>query len=346
MNQNNSTPPEKPEKIEKVYRRHILNLLVPISWSVMVLLPFIVVIIFVYRLGYTSEPLVLMGLWLFGGVYIIFVLSLMMMQWIIWYLDIWVLTSNHLIDTQLVSLFNRKIAHIPLNQIQDVQVGVKGYLPAIFRFGDVTVQSAGKEGSFKLSSISNPKEAARKIRKLCEAYQHQNLGEAAQKIIRPTQSLGNILVSQNKLSHSDLTAALNQQQRDGRQLGKILLEKNLITREDLVSALGSQYHIPSLDLSRYEIDPKIIKRMSYDTAVRYTVIPISQSPEALTVAIAHPSPETIGELAAQMDVPLAFMVADEDYIKEAIRGYYQGANKPVSSSDDDSPTTLEDLGLE
>lgn len=344
MNLQNKSPQPEREEVKKVYRRHVINLLTPIGMSATVLFPLIIVLIFIARLGYISEPLVSAGLWLFGGVYCIFVLNLMMMQWIIWYLDIWVLTSNRLIDTQLVSLFNRKMSQIPLSQVQDVQVDVKGYLPALFRFGNVKVQSAGKEGFFQMHAIEEPREAAKKILELCAAYQPQGVAEAADKVIKPTQALGDILVNQDKLSHSDLTAALNEQQQTGQQLGRILLSKHLISREDLVEALGNQYHIPSIDLSRYEIDPKIIKQMPYNMAVQHTIIPVSQSPEALTIAIAHPSPETIGELAAQMDIPLAFMVADEDYIKEAIRGYYLSLDRQ-SSEDDDSSTTLEDIGL-
>lgn len=342
MDQNNTTSPTQ-EKIRQVYRRHILNLLAPIGWSAVMLLPLIIMIVLANTLGFVGDPLVRAGLWSMGGIYLIFILSFMMMQWIIWYLDIWILTDSRLVDTQLISLFNRKISQVSLNQVQDVQVDVEGYLPTIFRYGNVKVQTAGKEGFFQLRAISEPRDAARQILELCDAHQSGSANEIVNRIIKPTQRLGDILISQGKISHSDLTSVLNTQQQDGRQLGKILLEKNLISREDLVEALGNQYHIPSIDLSRYEIDPKIIHNVSYDMAVRYIIIPISQSPEALTVAIAHPSPEVIGELAEQMDIPLAFMVADEDYIKEAIRGYYSSTDtKPPSGEDN---TTLEDLGL-
>jgi len=344
MNEVNSTSSEQQEKVQMVCRRHIVNLLTPVAWSATMLVPLLIVVILMVTLGYAADPLVRTGLWLIGGTYLIFVVSFMMMQWIIWYLDIWVLTDNRLVDTQLISLFNRKISQIPLSQVQDVQVDVQGYLPAIFGFGDVTVQSAGREGFFQMKSIKDPRGAAKKILELCETYQSQSTNTVIDKIIRPTQRLGEILINQNKLTSNDLTTALSEQHQDGRQLGKILLDKNLISREDLVEALGNQYHIPSIDLSRYEIDSKIVKNMPHAMAVKYTVIPVSQSPEALTIAIAHPSPETIGELAEQMDIPLAFMVADEDYIKEAIRGYYQGADSHPPS-DDDSSTTLEDIGL-
>lgn len=342
MDQDNSTSSSTQERIQQVYRRHVLNLLAPVGWSATMLLPLLIVIVLMNTLGYIDEPLVRASLWLMGGTYLIFVLSFMMMQWIIWYLDIWILTNSRLVDTQLISLFNRKISQVPLNQVQDVRVDIKGYLPAIFRYGNVTVQSAGKEGFFQLNSISAPRDAARQILELCDSY-GSSASNATSKVIKPTQTLGEILISQNKISHSDLTTVLNEQRQDGRQVGKILLEKNLISREDLVEALGSQYHIPSIDLSRYEIDSKIINNVSYDMATKYTIIPISQSPEALTIAIAHPSPEVIGELAAQMDIPLAFMVADEDYIKEAIHGYYDSSNMTPPSDED--PTTLEDLGL-
>ena len=86
MNQNNTTSPTQ-EKIRQIYRRHVLNLLAPIGWSAVMLLPLIIMIILANTLGFSGDSLVRAGLWSMGGIYLIFVLSFMMMQWIIWYLD-------------------------------------------------------------------------------------------------------------------------------------------------------------------------------------------------------------------------------------------------------------------
>lgn len=307
---------------EPPFRRHFINMAVPLLISLAMILPFVLIAAILSIMGLTVLPSVRAGLWLFGGGYTIFIVSFFMMQWIFWYLDAWFITQQRLIDIQLVTLFNRRVAQIPFNQIQDVRVTIQGSLASIFRFGDITVQSAGKEGFFHLKSIPNARELANRISELSEESQENLPRATVDRITRPTQQLGDILVNQGVLSPSNLMSALQDQHQSGRRLGQILLERQLISREDLVHALGNQYRMPSIDLSRYQLEPEVVREMPYDTAAKFIAIPVARSPETLTVAIAEPSPEKIGELASQFDIPLAFMVADEDYIREAITGHY------------------------
>ncbi|MDD5605955.1 MAG: PH domain-containing protein [Patescibacteria group bacterium] len=343
------------ERIEKTLRRHVLNLLAPFGWSVAMLLPMALGAIGVNALGLTEDPLVEAGAWMFGGLYIVFVISFFMMQWIFWYMDAWILTQERLIDIQLVTLFNRRISQIPFSQIQDVRFTIQGTWASVFGFGDIKVQSAGKESFFELRSIPNARKWAQVISDYSEStHPASGTGEMTVKTMKPTQTLGEILVAQGSISHQDLTMALREQHSSGQRLGKILLDKELISREELIRALGNQYHIPSIDLSRYQIDPGVVQEMSYDTAVKYMAVPIARSGEALTVAIAEPSPERMGELAAQFDTPLAFMVADEDYIREVITGYYMPdqddtsgtASTGTGAGSDIQRATLEELGVE
>ncbi len=303
-------------------RRHVINLLAPLLISLAMMLPFIIVSTILSVLDYTDKPVILAGIWLFGGLYLIFIASFFMMQWIVWYLDAWFITQHRLIDIQLVTLFNRRVAQIPFAQVQDVRTTMEGSLASLFKFGDITVQSAGKEGFFQMRSIPNARAVADRISELSEASKENVSSGRTDYIAYPTQRLGETLVAQGVLSRDMLESVLQNQNQSGKLLGQILVERGLISREDLVRALGNQYRIPSIDLSRYQLEPEIVSEMSYEVANKYTAIPIARSPESLTVAIADPSPEKISELMAQFDVPLAFMVADEDYIKEAITGHY------------------------
>lgn len=344
---NSTEPPisQQLEKVERIYRRHPLNLLSPILISIVMLFPILIILPMIDTLGYLADPLFQLGAWLFSGVYAAFVLNFFIMEWIFWYLDVWVLTSNRLMDVQLISLFNRQVSQLPLVQIQDVRVDTKGYLPSIFRYGDITVQSAGSSGFFILRSIPGAKEVAQTILEFADATRGDDGHASAVRTSRPTQRLGEILLESAKISGDELVAALETQRQTGHRLGQILLSKGLISREDLVGALGSQFHIPSIDLSRYEIDARLVQEVPYELALRYTIVPVARSAEALTLAIAHPSPEVMGELASQFDAPLAFMVADEEYIKEAILGYYVPPTDSGSEPGDDGSATLGDLGL-
>jgi len=310
------------EPLRPPYRPHILNLLAPALWTVSMLIPPLLILIALNSIGVTGQPLLRAGEWMFGGLYLIFVISYFMMQIIFWYLDAWLLMPSGLIDIQLVSLFNRRVAQLGWNQVQDVKVTTQGLLASLFSFGDITVQTAGKQGMFELRSIPRARDVAQLISELSAAATHEGIILPVEHGA-PTHRLGEILVQEGKLTPNELSSALQEQEQTGKQFGQIVLARRLISREDLVHALSQQYHLPHIDLSRYDLDPNVLRLMPYETAMKYHAIPIHHSPDnVLSIAIAQPSSEKFTELMEQFDMPLTFLVADEAYIQEAIVGHY------------------------
>ena len=53
--------------------------------------------------------------------------------------------------------------------------------------------------------------------------------------------------------------------------------------------LARQYRMPAVDLSRFEVDPKILKLISPDIATKHTVLPLKREGRTLTIAIADPN---------------------------------------------------------
>ena len=274
-------------------------------------------------LGLFLEPIFTLGFWLFAGVYSSFVLNFFMTQWAIWYQDAWVITDDRLIDIEMISLFNRRMSQITFNQVQDVKVDVQGYLQSLFNYGTVSVQSAGQQAFFQLTSIPNPYQVASEISEKAFLSQKMPTPETEVKLVTPTQRLGEILTAQNLITDEQLQTALTKQVTTGNRLGQVLISDGVLSNANLVSALSSQYKLPSVDLSRYDLDGNIVRLMPREIAIKHTAVPVSRSEDgAISVAIAQPSPEKIADIREQLDAPLTFLVADEDYVKEAIRTHY------------------------
>src|SRR5437870_11452352 len=53
--------------------------------------------------------------------------------------------------------------------------------------------------------------------------------------------------------------------------------------------LARQYRMPAVDLSRFEVEPKILKLLTPDIAIKHTVLPLKREGRTLTVAIADPN---------------------------------------------------------
>ncbi len=146
-----------------ILRRHPVSLLAPLLWAILMLLPLLLIMLSLNLTGWIESPDVRSGAWLFGGLYAGFVLSYFMTQWIFWYLDAWHLTPETLTDIELTGIFHRSVAQTNLDQVQDVRVNVVGYLANMFNFGNITVQTAGKQSFFELQAISHPHAVAQKI---------------------------------------------------------------------------------------------------------------------------------------------------------------------------------------
>ena len=52
-------------------------------------------------------------------------------------------------------MFNREISNIRLENIQDVSVETNGIIATMFKFGDISLETAGEKDNFYLKSASN-----------------------------------------------------------------------------------------------------------------------------------------------------------------------------------------------
>ena len=58
------------------------------------------------------------------------------------------------------SFLYRKVSDAPLRNIEDITYDVKGYMAALFNYGDVTIQTAAERREFDFASVPNPSRVA------------------------------------------------------------------------------------------------------------------------------------------------------------------------------------------
>lgn len=78
------------------------------------------------------------------------------MIWIDYYYDIWIITSERIINIEQKGMFTRKASELRFRKIQDVTTEVVGFFPTIFNYGDVKIQTAGEQNEFMFRTISDP----------------------------------------------------------------------------------------------------------------------------------------------------------------------------------------------
>lgn len=106
---------------------------------------------------------------LLGVVYYAYVLLFILYSFFDYFLDIWIVTEDHVIDIEQKALFFRVIAKQEISRIQDVTAEIKGVLPTIFNYGDVHLQTAGTHARFIFRKVPDPYGIVAKILKTLEA---------------------------------------------------------------------------------------------------------------------------------------------------------------------------------
>lgn len=93
---------------------------------------------------------------LFASIYYLSLYLFFFSYFVEFYLDMWIITNDRLVDIKQISLFARTIAEVDLYQIQDVSSDVRGFFPSLFNYGNVTLQTAGPVPKFILYNVHRP----------------------------------------------------------------------------------------------------------------------------------------------------------------------------------------------
>lgn len=76
--------------------------------------------------------------------------------WTLYYMDMWIVTNRRVIDIDYKAFFDRNIAMLRLNKIQDMTVEVSGVIGSLLKFGRIVVQTAATEKEFVIDQIADP----------------------------------------------------------------------------------------------------------------------------------------------------------------------------------------------
>ncbi|MFA6588368.1 MAG: PH domain-containing protein [Patescibacteria group bacterium] len=98
---------------------------------------------------------------------------LFFVAWLNFYLDVWIVTNERIINIVQQRLFHRMVSEQKLYRVQDVTWEMKGVVANLFRFGNVHVQTAGEDDRFTFENISQPEKVAHEIMSLLESIEKQ-----------------------------------------------------------------------------------------------------------------------------------------------------------------------------
>ncbi len=123
--------------------------------------------------GLLSHPVMLPALLLSASAYYLFACLFFFFSFIDYYLDVWIITSERIVDIQQRGLFSRVVSEQKLSRVQDVTSEVHGVMPTLFRYGNVHVQTAGAKERFFFDRVPDPEGVRDMIIRLAREKQKQ-----------------------------------------------------------------------------------------------------------------------------------------------------------------------------
>jgi type IV pilus assembly protein PilB len=158
------------------------------------------------------------------------------------------------------------------------------------------------------------------------------------------ERLGDLLVREKLITREQLDKAVQEQKQSGTRVGYNLVKLGFIQETELTKILARQFKMPAVDLSRFEVDPRIAKLVPGDLAMKHLVLPLKRDGRTLTVAMADPTNlGVLEDLKFITRYDIFPVIGGEFSIKSAVDKIYEAA---MDSQVSDLMNVIEDMNAE
>jgi len=123
--------------------------------------------------GPNSYPLLVM----LATIYALFIWLFFFHAFVDYYLDVWIVTNQRIINIEQRGLFSRIVSEQRLYRVQDITSEVHGLLPTLLHYGDIFVQTAGEEPRFTFKQVPHPYDVRKVVLNLVEKYKKEHPNE-------------------------------------------------------------------------------------------------------------------------------------------------------------------------
>jgi type IV pilus assembly protein PilB len=146
------------------------------------------------------------------------------------------------------------------------------------------------------------------------------------------ERLGEHLVREGLVSREQIAKAVAEQQTSGMRLGYCLVKLGFVSETELTKVLARQFRMPAVDLSRFEVDPRILKLVPAELATRHGVLPLKREGRTLTVALTDPANAgVIDDLKFITRYDIFPVVAGEYTLRTLVEKHYESGDQQMQS---------------
>ena len=144
--------------------------------------------------------------------------------------------------------------------------------------------------------------------------------------------LGDLLLKEGLVTREQIDKALLEGKQNGTRLGYALVKLGFVQETDITKMLARQFRMPAVDLSRFEVDPRIAKLIPADLATKHLVLPLKRDGRTLTVAMADPTNlGVIDDLKFITRYDIFPVIAGEYTLRNAVEKYYESSDAALQT---------------
>ncbi len=150
-------------------------------------------------------------------------------------------------------------------------------------------------------------------------------------VVAAADRIGEILVRDGLATREQLDKALEDARQSGTRVGYSLVKLGFVAEQDLALSLARQHQVPAVDLERVRLDPKLLKLIPADVALRHLVIPVRRVGGRLTVAMADPGASgVIDDLKFITRYDIEPVIAGEFTLRRIVEREYDSADERIN----------------
>ncbi len=152
MSKNYPVNLQKDEQVIKLLRRHPIRIILDTTVSILAALLLLALI------GWLASNISFLS-WLWTILIVLVVLGAVASVFLDFYRyrnDVWLITNQRIVDSARRSPFHHTLSTADLVNVQDININRQGVLATLFKFGDVSCQTASQSHLFIFRGVANP----------------------------------------------------------------------------------------------------------------------------------------------------------------------------------------------
>jgi type IV pilus assembly protein PilB len=144
--------------------------------------------------------------------------------------------------------------------------------------------------------------------------------------------IGELLLREGLVTQEQLNKALAEQRHNGTRVGYNLVKLGFVKETDLTRMLARQHKMPAVDLTKFQVDPRIAKLIPGELALKHSVLPLKRDGRTLTVAMSDPaSMSVLDDIKFITRLDIFPVIAGEFTLRNAITKFYESGEAQMEN---------------